>query len=397
MKDYHPPHGAAHTALESKSWKANREFPLLNVKSSFLILPHLRAEMDRRSLRIRFRLLGVPLSTQVFFLMILVLWLPCYWTLFFIFYNDLEFPETSGFLKRHLFHVFVTSYWPGPSKHNTSDYVGWIRCLFRIFIGELYFYTTPQTWEILTNGTTPAPNIHSRFNYTEPWDLPCVSSLRSPYADQWLLDKEKADHNPRLYAIWNGKLCLVCEVSLMHPFATVFWIDSSSVREPQYNAIRFPNPARILSVVSPATRGAMIFAMFRRLSLERPGFFRVFRSNYVIGTFFGGDQTALREYSVGFWGIHDALLKYNQFVGVDQFLMSTYFVYADKAWFQPNYEGTCNSWFSTFSFYTNTTMCFKTVPTLLPHRAIFVQSSNWTFSLGPWVKSMSVPSRPFGP
>jgi hypothetical protein len=86
----------------------------------------------------------------------------------------------------------------------------------------------------------------------------------------------------------------------MNPLDTIFWIDAGSCRESQYDNIQFPTPARILSAVPPSTNGAMIFAAQYLFQLHRPAFVRIFREDFAIGTFFGGDHRALREYSVGF-------------------------------------------------------------------------------------------------
>jgi hypothetical protein len=296
----------------------------------------------------------------------------------------------------HTHHIFVTAYWQGPSKHTQTEYTFWIRRFLSIFVGQLYFYTTPLTWEFLINETLLGSNIHQRFNYTDAYQIPCMSPLRSVYAAQWRIDPEKRIHQPRLYAVWNGKLCLLSEISLINPAATVFWIDAGSCREKQYQRIKFPNPGRIISIVKPETKGSMIFTMWRYRRFRRPGFMRFFREVYVIGGFFGGDQAALRKYSLGFWAIHDYFLKENYFIGKDQHIMSTYLVYADEAWVQPNYQARCNSWFSTFSFYTNTTICFAVIPQLLPHTTYFDSGSTWTFSLDIWRSSIRIPFHSFG-
>jgi hypothetical protein len=181
----------------------------------------------------------------------------------------------------------------------------------------------------------------------------------------------------------------------MNPAAFVFWIDAGSCREQQYDKIQFPNPSRMLIAVPSQSRGAMIFAFWRNVSIRRQGFIRIIQRECVIGTFFGGDETALRQYSAGFWAIHDYFLEHGQFVGKEQPLMSTYFVYASKAWVQPNYEGRCCSWFSTFSFYSDPKLCFEKIPKLLPHRTYFDKFSNWTFSLENWMKSIKSPSHSF--
>jgi hypothetical protein len=179
-------------------------------------------------------------------------------------------------------------------------------------------------------------------------------------------------------------------VALVNPTATVFWIDAGSCRESKYRTIPFPNATRLSAVISPERNGAMIFAMYRHWIFHRPPFLRCVRSDYVIGGIFGGNFIALREYSESFWALHDYFLQRGEFVGKEQQLMSTYVLYADKAWIQPNYHGHCYPWFATFSFYGNTKMCFKSPPRLLPHTSYFGLSSVWNFSISVWRKSAKV-------
>jgi hypothetical protein len=262
----------------------------------------------------------------------------------------------------------------------------------RIFIGDLFFYTTPGTWQFLTNGTKAGVNVHARFNYTDEFQIPCVSSLRSIYAAQWLIDREKRIHCPRLYAIWNGKHCLALEVAWMNPDAIVFWIDAGSCREQKYDKIQFPNELRMSHAVPSEARGAMIFATWRKVIVRRSSFLHLIRSEFIMGTFFGGDVTALRSFSIAFWAIHNYFLERGKFVGKDQSIMATYFVYANRAWVQPNYEARCCSWFSTYSFYTDTRICFDKIPNLLPHITFLDNMSNWSFSLDLWLRSVTVSS-----
>jgi hypothetical protein len=149
------------------------------------------------------------------------------------------------------------------------------------------------------------------------------------------------------------------------------------------------------AAVPETTNGAMIFAMYFRHVLHRPPFFQFNLTDSAIGTFFGGDQLALREYHVGFWAIHDYFIQRNEYVGCEQHLMSLYLTYTNRAWIQPNYLAMCNTWFSTFSFYSDVDLCFRETPSLKPHTAYFDQSTAWNYSINVWLRSVSVPSHPF--
>jgi hypothetical protein len=160
-----------------------------------------------------------------------------HFTFFLVLYCSFYFVQRLLFDERRLWllarfrlapnekYVFVSGYWEGPSKHSPNEYRVWIRRFFRIFVGRLYFYTTPQFWEWLVNETEPKPNVHYRLNYTDPFEIPSMRSRRSQYANQWVIDPEKDIHYPRLYAIWNAKITLISQVSLIYAGATVVWID----------------------------------------------------------------------------------------------------------------------------------------------------------------------------
>jgi hypothetical protein len=55
--------------------------------------------------------------------------------------------------------------------------------------------------------------------------------------------------------MWNGKLCLVSEISLKNPLAIVFWIDAGLCRERKYDRIQFSNSERMKSILLPTTKG----------------------------------------------------------------------------------------------------------------------------------------------
>jgi hypothetical protein len=309
--------------------------------------------------------------------------------LFPIIFGDLSF-VSFGCITSPVEHryIFVTCYFPFPSKHKFQEYLSWIRRLLHIFAGELYFYSNAVTISSILNGSSPSPNIHFRLNYSEPFSIPCVAHLRSVYADQWLKDRQKHIlQGPALYAVWNAKIPLLREVSLSHPHAIVFWIDAGSCREEQYSSISFPDNSRLVKLFPNGTDGVMVFAMAYHARLRRYPPFRLVRRDDIIGTFFGGDHAAIMNFYEIFWKIHNYFLSQNKFVGDDQFIMTTYVTFADKVWIQPNYEGgkLCDPWFATFSFYTNVSICFPHSPRIYSHRNYLRRSQHVNFSFSNWL------------
>jgi hypothetical protein len=277
------------------------------------------------------------------------------------------------------------------SKRSSSEYYPWIHRFLHIFVGEFYLYTTPLAWLHATNKTTAPHNIYLQFNYSTPFDIPCIAPLRAIYGRQWLIDPERHIHpGPDVYAIWNGKICLLREVSDLHPTAIIFWIDIGSARESFYDDIQFPDAQRIESVVTSELNGSMIFAMHHPWRFIRDLPVSLKQQDYVIGTFFGGDRLALQNYSKAFWTMHNYFLREGQFVGKDQNIMSAYVTYADKAWIQPNYEARgCDSWFSTFSFYSDVQICFSNPPVFHLNRLHWDNRVPLHFSFSQWLADHS--------
>jgi hypothetical protein len=260
--------------------------------------------------------------------------------------------------------IFVSAFWRLPNSDR--PYHDWMASFFHVFTGELYFYTCPVFVENIIIGR---PQVHLRYNYATPWDIPCIRPLRQAYHNQTTIDPEPGLHRPpEVFAIWNGKICLVREVSLEHPRAVVFWIDAGSLREPQFANIQFPSEARMHEVLPDnTTQGKMIFTFFRVRHYLRVFPIQLYDGEHVgaIGGFFGGDFTAIEHFYDGFWSLHDHLMSRGAFVGVDQAIFTTFLVYANETWVQANWEtGWCDPWFATWSFWSDPGICFSGRPVL---------------------------------
>jgi hypothetical protein len=119
----------------------------------------------------------------------------------------------------------------------------------------------------------------------------------------------------------------------------------------------------------------MIFAFYREIRIPRLFPVRRYGGAWVgaIGTFFGGDFAAITEFYDRFWYYHDAFLAKDEFVGAEQELYTTYVVYADETWIQPNWQARTDPWFATWSFWTDPQLAFLNRPRLISsHEMIFV-------------------------
>jgi hypothetical protein len=203
-----------------------------------------------------------------------------------------------------------------------------------------------------------------------------MAPYRAEYMRQELLDDQAAYKRPaKLYAIWNAKVCLLREVSCEHPKSVIFWIDAGSLRDSKFEGIAFPDPARMLEVLPDATtQGKMIFAFHKKIHIPRLFPLRKYAARWVgaIGGFFGGDFTALAEFYDRFWSIHDTLLAGGAFIGSDQELYTTYVVYAKETWIQPNWRAFTDTWFSTWSFWTDWRLSFRARPGLISSRELII-------------------------
>jgi hypothetical protein len=241
---------------------------------------------------------------------------------------------------------------------------------FHVFYGELYFYTDNFS---LKNMKIDRPNIHIRYSYPTVWDIPGMGQLRDVYRRQEKIDTQPGLHRPaELYAVWNGKVPLIREVSTEHPCSVVFWIDAGSLRDAIFSNIHFPDERRMEEVLPGNTsHGKMIFTFFREVHNRRLFPLKIYDGDAVgaIGGFFGGDFAALSEFERRFWEIHNTLLSQGVFVGAEQELFTTYLVYANETWVQPNWEThVCDSWFATWSFWSNPDICFQGRPRLRSSR-----------------------------
>jgi hypothetical protein len=260
--------------------------------------------------------------------------------------------------------IFVSGFWT--IRETDRPYSSWMATFFNVFWGELYFYTDNIS---INDIQIDRPNIHVRYSYPTVWDIPRMGKLRNIYRSQQKIDNQPGLNRPaELYAVWNGKVPLICEVSREHPRSVVFWIDAGSLRHETLAKIKFPDERRMAEVLPGNTsHGKMIFAFFNFVRLKREFPLRLYDGESVgaIGGFFGGDFAALMEFEKQFWSIHDALLARGVFVGVDQELFTTYLVYANETFVQPNYETSlCNPWFATWSFWSKPEMCFEGRPKL---------------------------------
>jgi hypothetical protein len=193
-----------------------------------------------------------------------------------------------------------------------------------------------------------------------------MRNLSSRYQAQPGLDPWGPIHNTSIFAVWNGKTCFLKEISDEFPNAVAFWIDSGSIRESIYHKKPFPDERRLDQLFLHGTDGRMVYAFFRDGHPKRKYPVRMYRDGYAIGGFSGGDHRTIQTFFRMFWRVHNYFVDKGEFVGCEQCVLNTVFVYSEPSWIQPNYltRSHCNPWFATFSSYGDTALCFDEPPPL---------------------------------
>lgn len=257
--------------------------------------------------------------------------------------------------------LFVTSYFRVyAAKHSFFEYDCWIREFLRIFVGELFVYTSKELSQGLFR--EEKANVHVRNCYESPWDIPCLAGRREPYRQQRRLDPENLTHHrtEMLYAIWNGRTCLVKEVSDEFPSSLVFWIDIGLARLNKFGVKAFPNMTRMEELYGAGTEGRMVFSMVARHRYHRAADLVPITFDWIQGGFYGGDRRAIIAFFANFWAVHDALALKGFFVGKDQILINVVFAYGPNSWVEANFKALplCNKWLAALLFHTNPEFCF---------------------------------------
>jgi hypothetical protein len=137
-------------------------------------------------------------------------------------------------------------------------------------------------------------------------------SVRSSFCERFVHALNTTKHTPfqghclpDLAALWNGKICLVKEVSDEYHDSVVFWIESGSLHEPMYGQEPFAEQNRMDELLPKGTtNGKMVLSLFRELRLDKSKRKEALqRYDYfwkhlhlVMGGFFGGHRIAIFDF-----------------------------------------------------------------------------------------------------
>jgi hypothetical protein len=235
----------------------------------------------------------------------------------------------------------VTSFWlVKGSKHRPEEYKAWISTFFRSVTGNTVLFTSRSSLALIQDAI-PAhrENLLINVDYDEPFDIPCIKKYKDLYQrSQWLKDPEKKIHSPELYAVWNGKTCIVERIVRENPFSSGYflWVDVGSFRDESWIPQSvWPDSARVHALFSNTSREVLVSAfdalqpsVVQKLTAQddkwRSGKNFLFddKSFFVQGGIFGGRAEALYDFFKYFWKVHDQFVQEGRFVGKDQLLFT---------------------------------------------------------------------------
>lgn len=199
----------------------------------------------------------------------------------------------------------VTAYYPGPSKHQQSEYAAWGRT----------FLQQPVPMVIFTDSRNNLPQVDTRDpNTTVIVELDealfRTSQTHFSWDKQLQMDPERGIHHTRLFKLWAEKTQFVMRAIHMSTFNSshYVWVDFGCFRSPAWaggkwvvHAERLPTLNRMLML---------------NLPVSHP-------TKKVAGTIFGGSITAWRSWSKRFFDLLSREgRKGTVFVGDDQIAMS---------------------------------------------------------------------------
>jgi hypothetical protein len=261
--------------------------------------------------------------------------------------------------------TIVTAMWliPG-AKHSIDQYIEWMKNFMLHIDGNMVIYTSMDVSELLRGQQLlNRSNIVLRSDYETPFEIPCIQ----PYAEEYKyrqheLDPENKLHKPELYAIWNGKNCLMQEVANSNPFQSThfIWADMGALRDTNTRIRHWPDRRRIHSLFQGDRLDKMVFGGMEPIAEQDVLSYSLdqgpVRRDYIQGGFFGGSKRALQRFSTLFWKFHDEFIKRGFFVGKDQNIMcSLLLLELNDAVLIPAYQlgctGPCgDQWFYFFQY-----------------------------------------------
>lgn len=223
----------------------------------------------------------------------------------------------------------VSAYFPVKIHkiHSSHEYMIWGRHLFDHIAVPMFLFTNSHG-KRLFNKTVPL--LRYMLKYENVLDVEWIKSYDQIYKEMEKKDPEICRHSYEKYLVWNSKFVFLKEISDMYPNAYVYWLDIGITRKFKYipKNFLFPNAMKLFK---SSASNEMLFAV-NALSASRkiPVIDNyIYPTNIVVGGFFGGDHEAVKKF---FESIDEYRKMHDKFfIGKEQDLLNTYFIYHNKS------------------------------------------------------------------
>ena len=229
------------------------------------------------------------------------------------------------------FTTVITCYFQFKSKHSIDDYNKWMANILQSVSSPLVVFTDIKSKEYILK-MRPETKFHTFFYiYEDVWEVMRELEVernrtynKKYKQEQFYIDPENNIHNPNLYAVWNIKAFITYEVLKQNPFNSKFFIytDIGAFRDeiiPDWPDNSF------VELLSCKLHNRILFGQIQDFVYNSSDSSDSFITKDLIeGTFFAGSKTAIENFKINFYKLHDELLDKQIFVGKDQKIMNLY-------------------------------------------------------------------------
>jgi hypothetical protein len=237
----------------------------------------------------------------------------------------------------------VSCYYKVPSKHPHEQYNLWINNLLKSIEGNMIIYTSTDLVNYLEKICLKNKSLNVKIKVIELEELEIKRKYPDIWDIQYSLDPQNKIRTKECYIIWNSKLHFIKDAIQINPFNSnkFIWMDIGCVRDDisRYLLKNFP----IYGNISCQKVDISLINPFSNKDLQKIYFFNEI---HLSGAIFGGTKQNLLLLHDLFYSIFDNYIKENKFVGCDQQILSSCYVY-NKELFNllTNKNSNFNDWF----------------------------------------------------
>lgn len=293
-------------------------------------------------------------------------------------------PKSQNTPKQNLSSIcFISSFFPitsGILRHPISHYANSAKLLFSSFLPSipLFVFTPNEGFESLRPSLPKeSKNIHFITKYQNVFAIPQIAKYKEQYEFVNSLKNQTYPVSAEIGAIWNSKLVLIPEVyEQIYPYADFyFWIDIGIIKNTQFfqfsKPFVIPDVHRILKIFSYWDRSSKQTHIYQKLliGLRKGKPFPIARNRIrfpfirfkVLAGLFGGPVNIFKSLIPKYWQLHDYLLKKNQFVLREEFVLAALFLLTrGSVMLIPLSESNCSYFQAAAAFIASDNICHFT-------------------------------------